>query len=258
MFSETIECLMRLFNAWWDQDLLIAWWGSSLLGEINWIGMLGEAVDSFGCQGNPHMNEFTPFTLPLHSAATTAERFFRIDRSQESLHYITDISSEDLYILDPELSPRVRLSPGPAGAGAPNGHGETTPSAISHRSCISASSSALSFAFPVTPPKSPAFLQWVIWLAIVVYNDFVLPLAQVVCTLGGVCGGWGMWGVTWGWLIMKWNCHSRFLFPCKTFENHILLGFWFFSCLGFWVCFFTSELVLGTKVLLFVYIRENV
>ncbi|XP_070189073.1 diacylglycerol kinase zeta-like [Littorina saxatilis] len=101
--------------------------------------------------------------------STTAERFFRIDKSQESLHYITDISSEDLYILDPELSPRIRLSPGPAGAGAPNGHGDITPSAMStisvisaisgRTSCISASSSATSFAFPVTPPKSPAFLQ---------------------------------------------------------------------------------------------------
>ena len=36
-------------------------------------------------------------------AATTAERFFRIDRAQEHLHYVTDISSESLYILDPEL-----------------------------------------------------------------------------------------------------------------------------------------------------------
>ena len=33
------------------------------------------------------------------SAATTAERFFRIDRSQEHLHYVTDISCNDLYIL---------------------------------------------------------------------------------------------------------------------------------------------------------------
>ena len=36
-------------------------------------------------------------------AATTAERFFRIDRGQEHLHYVTDISSEDLYILDPDI-----------------------------------------------------------------------------------------------------------------------------------------------------------
>lgn len=31
-------------------------------------------------------------------------RFFRVDQGQEHLHYITDISSEDLYILDPELT----------------------------------------------------------------------------------------------------------------------------------------------------------
>uniref|UniRef100_T1JHM2 Diacylglycerol kinase n=1 Tax=Strigamia maritima TaxID=126957 RepID=T1JHM2_STRMM len=33
----------------------------------------------------------------------TAERFFRIDRAQEHLHYVTDISCEELYILDPDL-----------------------------------------------------------------------------------------------------------------------------------------------------------
>jgi len=32
------------------------------------------------------------------------KHFFRIDQGQEHLHYVTDISSEDLYILDPELS----------------------------------------------------------------------------------------------------------------------------------------------------------
>ncbi|XP_070538352.1 diacylglycerol kinase zeta-like isoform X4 [Ptychodera flava] len=36
--------------------------------------------------------------------STTADRFFRVDRSQEHLHYITDISSDDLYVLDPELT----------------------------------------------------------------------------------------------------------------------------------------------------------
>lgn len=134
---------------------------------------------------------FKSLYLDWCSTATTAERFFRIDRSQESLHYITDISSEDLYILDPELSPRARLSPGLAGAGAPNGHGETTPSAISNRSYISASSSAISFAFPVTPPKSPAFLQWVIWLARVVGWSFTF--VHVVHTLG-----------LWGWVQRGW------------------------------------------------------
>ena len=41
----------------------------------------------------------------LMFTAATAQRFFRIDQGQESEHFITDISSEDLYILDPELTP---------------------------------------------------------------------------------------------------------------------------------------------------------
>lgn len=36
-------------------------------------------------------------------AACTAERFFRVDRAQEHLHYLTDISNEITYILDQEL-----------------------------------------------------------------------------------------------------------------------------------------------------------
>lgn len=34
----------------------------------------------------------------------TAERVFRVDSGQEHLHYITDISTDDLYILDPTMS----------------------------------------------------------------------------------------------------------------------------------------------------------
>ncbi|KAK3882702.1 hypothetical protein Pcinc_012911 [Petrolisthes cinctipes] len=34
----------------------------------------------------------------------TAERFFRIDRAQEHLHYVTDICTEDIFLLDPELT----------------------------------------------------------------------------------------------------------------------------------------------------------
>ena len=36
-------------------------------------------------------------------AATTAERFFRIDRALEPAHYVADIASHDLYIVDPDL-----------------------------------------------------------------------------------------------------------------------------------------------------------
>jgi len=36
--------------------------------------------------------------------ATTAERFFRIDRALEPAHYVTDIAgSHDLFIVDPDL-----------------------------------------------------------------------------------------------------------------------------------------------------------
>lgn len=40
--------------------------------------------------------------LTLNSAlsACTAERFFRVDRAQEHLHYLTDVASEALYVLD--------------------------------------------------------------------------------------------------------------------------------------------------------------
>jgi len=37
-------------------------------------------------------------------AATTAERFFRIDQAQEHLHYATDIFSEELFIVYPEVN----------------------------------------------------------------------------------------------------------------------------------------------------------
>ncbi|XP_067447138.1 diacylglycerol kinase zeta isoform X1 [Thunnus thynnus] len=45
---------------------------------------------------------------------TTADRFYRIDRAQEHLNYVTEISQEELYILDPELVVKetVGTSPG--------------------------------------------------------------------------------------------------------------------------------------------------
>lgn len=33
-------------------------------------------------------------------AAYTAERFFRIDKAQENLHYVSDIALDNLYILE--------------------------------------------------------------------------------------------------------------------------------------------------------------
>uniref|UniRef100_A0A672SP53 Diacylglycerol kinase n=1 Tax=Sinocyclocheilus grahami TaxID=75366 RepID=A0A672SP53_SINGR len=36
-------------------------------------------------------------------AATTADRFYRIDRAQEHLNYVSEISQDELFVLDPEL-----------------------------------------------------------------------------------------------------------------------------------------------------------
>ncbi|KAJ7998332.1 hypothetical protein DPEC_G00221600 [Dallia pectoralis] len=45
---------------------------------------------------------------------TTADRFYRIDRAQEHLNYVTEISQDNLYVLDPELIAKetVGTSPG--------------------------------------------------------------------------------------------------------------------------------------------------
>lgn len=34
----------------------------------------------------------------------TAERFFRVDKAQENLHYLSDIANDTIYILDQELT----------------------------------------------------------------------------------------------------------------------------------------------------------
>lgn len=36
--------------------------------------------------------------------ACTAERFFRIDRAQEQLHYVTDVAVEAVYILEEDAA----------------------------------------------------------------------------------------------------------------------------------------------------------
>ncbi|CAH1798907.1 unnamed protein product, partial [Owenia fusiformis] len=95
--------------------------------------------------------------------STTTDRFFRIDRGQEHLHYVTDISSEDLYILDPELPTtyaRNKVSNGDvyntpvvSPLQQSNGH---------HGNSNQGNENApisLTFTLPVTPPKSPNFVS---------------------------------------------------------------------------------------------------
>lgn len=93
-------------------------------------------------QGN---NELNSSSQPLSSKwcfldSTTAERFFRIDKAQEHLHYITDISSEDLYILDPDMASTQHQHS--------IGNGEVA-KASQEKGLV------FTFSMPDTPPKSP-------------------------------------------------------------------------------------------------------
>ncbi|XP_074131754.1 diacylglycerol kinase zeta isoform X15 [Sminthopsis crassicaudata] len=55
--------------------------------------------------------------------ATTANRFYRIDRAQEHLNYVTEIAQDELYVLDPELLG----APGRPALEAPQSPGPTSP-----------------------------------------------------------------------------------------------------------------------------------
>ncbi|XP_016408894.1 diacylglycerol kinase zeta-like isoform X3 [Sinocyclocheilus rhinocerous] len=63
-----------------------------------------------------HMPKLSPKWCFLDS--TTADRFYRIDRGQEHLNYVAEISQDELFILDPELVTKetVGTSPGMPGA----------------------------------------------------------------------------------------------------------------------------------------------
>ncbi|KAM4898613.1 diacylglycerol kinase zeta isoform 3-T3 [Sylvia borin] len=76
--------------------------------------------------------------------STTADRFYRIDRAQEHLNYVTEISQDELYVLDPELVVTQTVSTSPAmpdlvdSSATPPGHHFAFPSSSS------------------SPPSSPA------------------------------------------------------------------------------------------------------
>ncbi|XP_067104531.1 diacylglycerol kinase zeta isoform X4 [Osmerus mordax] len=79
--------------------------------------------------------------------STTADRFYRIDRAQEHLNYVTEISQDELFILDPELvvTETVSTSPG-------------MPDLVDSSSSAANASTMRKFAFPSSssPPPSPA------------------------------------------------------------------------------------------------------
>ncbi|XP_069077818.1 diacylglycerol kinase zeta isoform X2 [Pleurodeles waltl] len=75
--------------------------------------------------------------------STTADRFYRIDRGQEHLNFVTEISQEELFVLDPELVITQTVGTSPA-----------MPDLVD----ASASPTGRHFAFPSTsssPPLSP-------------------------------------------------------------------------------------------------------
>ncbi|KAM9147113.1 diacylglycerol kinase zeta isoform 3-T4 [Pangshura tecta] len=76
--------------------------------------------------------------------STTADRFYRIDRAQEHLNYVTEISQDDLFVLDPELVITQTVGTSPA-----------MPDLVD----LSSTPTGHHFAFPSSsssPPSSPA------------------------------------------------------------------------------------------------------
>uniref|UniRef100_A0A3Q3JK47 Diacylglycerol kinase n=1 Tax=Monopterus albus TaxID=43700 RepID=A0A3Q3JK47_MONAL len=73
------------------------------------IERLQDDLDQGGCPSSQKLSMKWCFL-----DCTTADRFYRIDRAQEHLNYVTEISQEELYILDPELvlKETVGTSPG--------------------------------------------------------------------------------------------------------------------------------------------------
>ncbi|KAF5894933.1 diacylglycerol kinase zeta isoform X5, partial [Clarias magur] len=78
--------------------------------------------------------------------STTADRFYRIDRAQEHLHYVTEISQDELFILDPELVVKESVSTSPGMPDLVDSSGEI--SSAQHKFSFPSSSSS--------PPSSPA------------------------------------------------------------------------------------------------------
>ncbi|XP_062328119.1 LOW QUALITY PROTEIN: diacylglycerol kinase zeta-like [Osmerus eperlanus] len=84
--------------------------------------------------------------------STTADRFYRIDRAQEHLNYVTEISQDELFILDPELvvTETVSTSPG-------------MPDLVDSSSSAADASTMRKFAFPSSssPPPGEMVLECV-------------------------------------------------------------------------------------------------
>ncbi|XP_031636667.1 eye-specific diacylglycerol kinase isoform X3 [Contarinia nasturtii] len=87
----------------YDNDLLrqsATFFATIKLNAMTDLEQIRKTIDSYGEE-----NANTPKLLSdwCFLDSCTAERFFRIDKAQENLHYLTDIATETMYILDQEL-----------------------------------------------------------------------------------------------------------------------------------------------------------
>eukprot|EP00076_Gallus_gallus_P021479 XP_015142535.1 diacylglycerol kinase zeta isoform X3 [Gallus gallus] len=86
--------------------------------------------------------------------STTADRFYRIDRAQEHLNYVTEISQDELYVLDPELVITQTVGTSPAmpdlvdSSATPPGHHFAFPSSSSSPPCSPAPSADAELCLP--------------------------------------------------------------------------------------------------------------
>ncbi|MBN3320734.1 DGKZ kinase, partial [Atractosteus spatula] len=85
--------------------------------------------------------------------STTADRFYRIDRAQEHLNYVTEISQDELFILDPELVVTETVGTSPGMPDLVDSSGELPSSGARHFAFPSSSSSPPTS--PVPSPTSP-------------------------------------------------------------------------------------------------------
>ncbi|KAM3836102.1 LOW QUALITY PROTEIN: diacylglycerol kinase zeta [Diretmus argenteus] len=88
--------------------------------------------------------------------STTADRFYRIDRAQEHLNYVSEISQEEIYILDPELVVMTTVGTSPSAmpdlVNPASSHSNT--SASQRQRINSDSSVAEALTHSATPPAS--------------------------------------------------------------------------------------------------------
>ncbi|XP_078147165.1 diacylglycerol kinase zeta isoform X1 [Centroberyx gerrardi] len=84
--------------------------------------------------------------------STTADRFYRIDRAQEHLNYVSEISQEELFILDPELV--VMTTVGTSPSAMPDLVNPTS-SQVNARESPSNQTSNQVFAYPAASSSSP-------------------------------------------------------------------------------------------------------